>query len=74
MIKKNFSFVLKVIFCVLFVSIIVMGSLKAVAGESSSATDQKSVDKTGWQPIDVNLPSAMFVGTPQDITVDHVEM
>jgi hypothetical protein len=77
MIKKNFSFIVKVIFCVLFVSVIVMGSLKVVMAGQSSAADQKksedSVDKTGWKPIEVNLPTAMFVGTPQDITVTNLE-
>ncbi len=80
MIKMNFSYYSKIALVVLFVALIsVFNSNKAFSNEPSTPTSQdkntdaNSVDKTGWKPIDINLPAAMFVGTPQDITVDNLE-
>ena len=79
MIKNNSKHITKVVFLVLFFALAAAWSLNVFAADSSSSTasDQKksedSVDKTGWVPIEVNLPTAMFVGTPEELKVNKVE-
>ena len=78
MIKMNSSFNLKIAFIVLCIALVSVLCLNvSFANEPSTPTSQETgednVDKTGWVPIDINLPEAMFVGTPQDITVENLE-
>ncbi len=77
MIKSNFSQVKKVFFFVLFLALIAAWNPKVVAEDPAPAQPREksndSVDKTGWVPIEVNLPTAMFVGTPEDIKVNKLE-
>ncbi len=79
MIKNNSKNITKIIFLALLFASIAALNLNVFASDGSSApaTDQKKVqdpnDKTGWNPIEINLPTAMFVGTPEDIKVDKVE-
>jgi len=68
----------KIALVVLFVSLVSVWNFNlAFANEPTTPkTDESSedtVDKTGWEPIDINLPNAMFVGTPQDIVVENLE-
>jgi len=76
MIKMNLSYNFKIALVALFGALISICSLDAFANKPSTPTSQAkedTVDKTGWKPIDINLPSAMFVGTPQDIEVKNLE-
>lgn len=76
MIKMNLSYKMRISLVVLFVALISMCAFNAFANEPSTPTSpakEDTVDKTGWKPIDINLPAAMFVGTPQDITVQNLE-
>ena len=61
MMKKGFSSIVKVCVLVLFAT-----SLCFVP----SCKKSPSAD---WVPIDIKLPRAMFVGTPQDTTVPNLE-
>ncbi|MBN1972816.1 MAG: hypothetical protein JW787_04210 [Sedimentisphaerales bacterium] len=78
MIKNSFSRSLKVIFFVTFIAIAASLTFRAVAANEPAAPtarekSEDTIDKTGWKPIEVNLPTAMFVGTPQDIVVEKLE-
>jgi hypothetical protein len=80
MISNRFPNIVKVLVCVMCLSLLVLASVStkvtasAAAGKpAKDANDPNSVDKTGWQPIKLELPTAMFVGTPQDIKVENLE-
>jgi len=61
MMKEGFSAIVKVCVLVLFAtSLCFVPSCKKSPG-------------AGWVPIDIKLPRAMFVGTPQDTTVLNLE-
>ncbi len=78
--SNNFHKIMKIIVFVVCISLLVLASvttkvtIAAAAGKAAKdANDPNSVDKTGWQPIKIELPSAMFVGTPEDIKVENLE-
>ena len=74
MIKSNFKPVTKVLFISVFLVLIAAWNLNVlIAEDPAPAQSQEKVDKTGWEPIDINLPTAMFVGTPEDIKVEKLE-
>lgn len=80
MIKKNFNYYSKITLVALFAALISVWNFnKVYANEpstptsQSASTDANSVDKTGWKAIDINIPTAMFIGTPQDISVENLE-
>jgi hypothetical protein len=80
MVGNNFRKIMKVIVFVMCISLLILVSvctkvtLAATADKpASEAKDANSVDKTGWQPIKIDLPTAMFVGTPEDIKVENLE-
>ena len=41
--------------------------------EPSQETTPNSPETADWEPIKIELPEAMFVGTPQDIKVENLE-
>lgn len=80
MIRNNFRKIMKVFVFVTCISLVVLASVStmvtasAAAGKpAKDANDPNSANKTGWQPIKIDLPSAMFVGTPEDIKVENLE-
>ena len=91
MIKNDFSSVVKILACVLFVaSLMIIPSCKKSpseppaenpdvqaivepVSETSEDTSEDAVDNSGWEPIKIDLPDAMFIGTPQDIDVENLE-
>ena len=45
-----------------------------VPDETNNAQNTTSeTDKSGWVPIDIKLPKAVFIGTPQDTRVPNLE-
>ena len=73
MMKKSFSPAVTFFTCLLLAfSLIFISSCKKSSSENTADNPGANVS-TEMVPITIELPSAMFVGTPQDIRVTNLE-